>query len=110
MVWQAPTRTLNPTVPESLIAQALDDDPARAQAEYLAQFRCDIESFVSIEAVHACVETGIFERPPRRGVSYFAFCDPSGGSADSITLAIGHREIVRRIVVIDVLLEIRPPF
>jgi hypothetical protein len=39
---------------------------------------------------------------------YYAFVDPSGGSADSFTLAIGHREGER--VVIDAIREIVPPF
>ena len=26
------------------------------------------------------------------GVRYYAFCDPSGGRSDSMTLAIGHGE------------------
>ena len=49
LVWQADTRTMNPTVPQILIDEAARD-PASAQAEYGAQFRSDIESFVSREA------------------------------------------------------------
>ena len=41
-----------------------------------------------------------------RSVRYFAFADPSGGSADSMSLAIGHRE--DDIVVLDALREIKP--
>jgi hypothetical protein len=37
-----------------------------------------------------------------------AFVDPSGGSADSMTLAIGHKE--GDVVVIDALRERKPPF
>jgi hypothetical protein len=44
----------------------------------------------------------------RRGVSYIAHADPSGGSQDSFTCAIGHVE--GDIGVLDVLLEKRPPF
>jgi hypothetical protein len=36
LVWQADTRTMNPTVPQALIDQHLADDPARAGAEWLA--------------------------------------------------------------------------
>ena len=43
-----------------------------------------------------------------QSVRYHAFVDPSGGSADSMSLAIGHRE--DDIVVLDVLREIKPPF
>jgi hypothetical protein len=43
-----------------------------------------------------------------QSVRYYAFVDPSGGSADSMSLAIGHRE--NDIVVVDALREIKPPF
>jgi len=43
-----------------------------------------------------------------QSVRYYAFVDPSGGSADSMSLAIGHRE--DDIVVVDALREIKPPF
>jgi hypothetical protein len=51
---------------------------------------------------------GRFELPPIAGVLYQGFCDPSGGSADSMTMAIGHRENDR--VVVDLIREMRPPF
>ena len=47
-------------------------------------------------------------RPPLDGVTYFGFIDPSGGSSDSMTCAIAHNEAGR--VVIDCLLERKPPF
>ena len=46
LVWQAPTKTTNPTVPQSIIDQAMADDPASAAAEC----RDDLEAFVSREA------------------------------------------------------------
>jgi len=36
------------------------------------------------------------------------FVDPSGGSADSMTLAVGHREDT--VVVVDAVREVKPPF
>src|SRR6478672_9863237 len=47
LVWKAPTRIMNPTVPQSVIDEAMDRDPASAAAEFLATFRDDIEDFVS---------------------------------------------------------------
>ncbi|MGC1564171.1 MAG: hypothetical protein WA820_30580 [Bradyrhizobium sp.] len=42
-------------------------------------------------------------------MTYAAFCDPSGGISDSMTLAVGHlRE--GAIAVLDALVEVRPPF
>jgi hypothetical protein len=65
-------------------------DGAAASAEFLAQFRTDVEGFLTREAVDACVRSGVFERPPERKHSYVAFVDPSGGSSDAMTLAIAH--------------------
>ncbi len=108
LVWQAPTRVMNPTVPEHVIEEAYEEDEASASAEYGGQFRRDLEAFVSREAVDACIVPGRIERPPLQDVSYVAFVDPSGGSADSFTLAVSHREQDR--VVLDVVREVRPPF
>jgi hypothetical protein len=91
-----------------LIDEATERDPASAAAEYGAQFRTDVESFVNREAVEACVSVGVRERPPVSGVTYSAFVDPGGGSSDSMTLAIGHRQ--DDAIVIDVVRERRPPF
>jgi hypothetical protein len=99
---------MNPTVPQRAIDEATERDPASASAEYLAQFRSDVEIFVSREAVEACVTPGCFERRPVYGARYSAFVDPSGGSSDSFTMAVGHRE--QDVAVIDALREVRPPF
>jgi hypothetical protein len=56
----------------------------------------------------ACVSEGVFELPAVRGTRYFAFCDPSGGSSDSMTLAVAHREGDR--VVVHAVRERRSPF
>jgi hypothetical protein len=76
----------------------LEKDRPRATAEYLAEFRTDVEGFVSLEAVEACV--GDYrEQLPAKATRYCAFVDPSGGSDDSMTLAISHKrgdQIVHR--------------
>ena len=86
LVWQADTRTMNPTLPQRLIDQAMDDDPAAASAEWLAQFRSDLESLFSRQALDAVTARGRFELLPMAGVAYVGFIDPSGGSSDSMTL------------------------
>ena len=108
LVWQADTRTMNPTVPQRVIDEATERDPASAAAEYGARFRSDVESFVNREAVETCVSLGVRERQPMSAVSYSAFVDPSGGSGDSMTLAIGHQE--DDVAVLDAIRERRPPF
>ena len=102
---------MNPSVPQSFIDEKLAADPVRAAADYLAQFRSDMEGFVSREALQACVSAGVFERPPESGISYQAFVDPAGGSgSDSMTLCIAHKDFAAGIVVIDALREVKPPF
>jgi hypothetical protein len=110
LVWQAPTRTMNPSVPQAFIDEHLAEDPARAQSEYLAQFRSDLEQFISQEILDACVSRGVYERSRQYQKAYFAFTDPSGGSSDSMCLAIAHVDHPRETVVIDCLREIRAPF
>jgi hypothetical protein len=110
MVAKGSSREFNATLLQSVVDRAYERDPAAASAEYGAEFRRDIESFVAIEAVTACVSRGVYERAPQRGVVYSAFVDPSGGSADAMTLAIGHRDHARQVVVIDALREVAPPF
>jgi hypothetical protein len=111
LVWRAPTLVMNPSVPQWVIDDAYDADPASAAAEYGAEFRTDVETFVAREAVEACVALGTRERAPLPDQDYAAFIDPSGGSADSMTLAIGHREgDGSTSVIIDAIRERRPPF
>jgi len=109
LVWQAPTQAMNPSVPEHVIAQALEEDEPAARAEWFAEFRKDIEQFVNREVLDAVTVPGRQQLAPMRGVDYYGFCDPSGGSSDSMTMAIAH-EAEKGGVVLDVLLERRPPF
>ncbi len=53
LVWQAPTRAMNPTVDERVIADAYEQNEAAAAAEYGAYFRRDVETFISRKAVEA---------------------------------------------------------
>ena len=108
LVWQADTRSMNQAVPQSFIDKAYEEDEAAASAEYGAQFRSDLEAFVSRDAVDAVVIPGRFELPPASHLSHVGFVDPSGGSADSFTLAISHVEKDKR--VLDLVRERKPPF
>jgi hypothetical protein len=108
LIVKGETRLFNPTVPQSVIDAALERDPEAAGAEWLAEWRSDLADFVSREVVDAATMTGRFELPPMTGVTYQAFCDPSGGSSDSMTLAIGHADGGQAIL--DVIREVRAPF
>jgi hypothetical protein len=109
LVWRAPTRTMNPTVPQRVIDDAYTLDAARAAAEYGAEFRTDIETFVSREAVEACVVEGRRELLPAEEIFYVGFVDPSGAAVDSMTLCVAHREPTGNVVV-DLVRERKPPF
>ena len=112
LVFKAPTRVLNPTIPEAVVAEAMAQDPEAACAEWLGEFRDDVAAFVSREAVEACVVPGRLELPRVAGVEHRAFVDPSGGSADSFTLGIAHDEDRdgQSVAVLDVVREVKPAF
>ena len=108
LIWRAATRTMNGTVPQSVIDAAMEADPQSAASEYGACFRTDIENYVSRDVVEAAVIQGRHELPRVEHVRYFAFVDPSGGSSDSMTLCISHMQGNR--VIVDVIRERRAPF
>jgi hypothetical protein len=108
LVVQAPSRSLNPTLPQSVVDRAIEKDPAAASAEYLAQFRDDITGFLDPTWIDAAQRETATDVAPREGVRYRAFVDPSGGRSDGFTLAIGHVEHGRR--VIDAVRRAAPPF
>jgi len=109
LIWKAPTRVMNPSIDRRLIENALKEDPQAAAAEWEAEWRQDIEAFITQELVEACTVPGRFELPRVEGVEYHGFADPSGGRQDSFTLGIAHAEASGKIV-LDVLRERRPPF
>ena len=65
-------------------------------------------SFLDADMVEKAIEVGRRERAPLAEMSYVAFTDPSGGSHDSFTLAIGHRDNER--MVLDLCRGVKPPF
>ena len=108
LVAKAPSRTMNPSLSEAFVKRAYDDDPEAASAEYGAEFRGDIAIFVSREVLDAAIDVGVTVRAPLAGVIYFGFVDPSGGSSDSMTLAIAHAEGTR--IMLDYVGERKAPF
>jgi hypothetical protein len=90
LVAQAPTLTMNPTLPERIVSQAYERDPVAAAAEYGAQFRNDISAFIHRDLVDNNTRQRPLMLPPQRNVNYSAFVDVAGGGADEFTLAIAH--------------------
>lgn len=110
LVWKASTEDMNPRIDQAIITEARERDPESASAEYDGNFRDDVAMFVSREIIDKCVARGVYEIEPERfGTTYAAFCDPSGGSSDSMTLAIAHLDRQRR-PVLDLIREARAPF
>jgi hypothetical protein len=108
---RGPTRLFNPDFPQSIIDRRFEEDTAAAASEYMAEFRSDIGAYVSREVVDAVTVLGRHELLPASGIRYTAFVDPSGGSGDSMTLAIAHRDAKDRTLgILDAVREVRPPF
>jgi hypothetical protein len=109
LIWKADTRLMNPTINVETIKEALQMDSAAARSEWLAEFRADIERFLPAELVEAVTFRGRYELQRVEGVRYLGFIDPSGGSRDSFTVAIAHKNPEGKIV-LDAVRERRPPF
>jgi hypothetical protein len=108
LCWQADSRTMNPTLSEEKIQQAYEEDATGASADFGAQFRSDIEGFISVDALEAVTIPGRYELAPVGEISYTAFTDPSGGSKDAFSLAVSHME--KGIRILDCIRYRTPPF
>lgn len=108
LVAQAPTAKMNPLLPAEVIAEAYESDAAAAAAEYGAEFRKDVETFVDRDQVELSVIPDRLELPVSRNQTYFGFVDPSGGRADAMTMAICHRE--GDTIILDAVRSRKPPF
>ena len=98
LVAQAPSRALNPGLPERVVDEVLARDQEAARAEYLGEFRSDVAAFIQRDTVEAATRPSPLELPFDRGQTYSGFVDPAGGGQDEFTLAIGHREDDRLVV------------
>jgi hypothetical protein len=108
LAWQAASLTMNPTLPQAVVDQAYADDPQAAAAEYGAEFRSDVATYIDRDVVLSLIEVGRTQRGYITGQRYHGFCDPSGGSKDSFTAAIAHQE--GDAIVLDRLIEVKAPF
>lgn len=111
LVAQAPTQLMNPTLDPEVIEQAYQEDESAAKAEYGAEFRTDVESFINHEAVEAVTIPDRYELAPARVNYYVAFVDAAGGSGqDSMTCAIAHKDNKTDTLVLDAVRVEKPPF
>lgn len=111
LVWNCPSRTMNPTLAQAVVDEAYAEDPQAARSEYGGEFRDDVAEFLPRSLIEGLVVKGRKELLPRlvrpNVTAYAAFADLSGGRHDDAALAIGHR--ADRKVVIDLLRRYRPP-
>lgn len=108
LVWQSDSRAMNPTLNPVTVAAAYVRDAASARAEFGANFRDDVETFISLEQLEERIVAGRRELPYRSDRTYVGFADPSGGRGDSFVLAIAHLENDKAIL--DLIREIQAPF
>ncbi|MEJ0093505.1 MAG: hypothetical protein WDN46_08710 [Methylocella sp.] len=109
LFWQAATRVMNPSVPQSFIDAEFERDAASAAAEYGAAFRTDLEAFVSRDVIDSCIEPDCHEIGPQHSIGYVGFVDAAGGSgSDSMAMAVAHAE--GEVAVLDCLRGVKPPF
>lgn len=78
LVFDADTRTMNPTVSEQDIADAIAEDPVRGRSEFLNLWREDICAYLPLEVIESVVVSGRYELLPKSGIRYSAFVDVSG--------------------------------
>ena len=89
LVARAESQVMNPRIDARWLARQFSLDPQAAAAEFGVTFRTDIETLFVAEAIRDCMDDAR-ERAPRQEITYTAFCDPSGGAGDAMTLAIAH--------------------
>jgi hypothetical protein len=105
LVAQGGSRDFNATLPQSVVDRALERDAAAASAEFLGQFRRDIEAFISRDTIDGATVPRRTELPRVDAMRYVAFVDPSGGGDDGYALALAHCE--GRRIVLDLVRERR---
>jgi hypothetical protein len=109
LVVQGDSATFNPTLDPAMIERAKGADPEAAESEWSGRFRSDIAAFLDDATIEAAIDySRPMELPPRTGIRYQAFTDPSGGRHDAFTLCIGHKE--GDAFVADAIRGTRPPF
>ena len=109
LVWKAATLAMHPTLDKRIVDEAYEATPRRRGPSMGPNFVTDLADFVTREAIDAVTAWGRAELPPEPGIVYSAFCDPSGGVRDAMTLAIVHLSRGGTCV-LDAALEVRPPF
>ena len=109
LVWKASTLEMNPSDRQADHRGGVRERSGKREGGIRRRIRDDLADYISRETVDAVTMQDRHELPPEPGVTYAAFCDPSGGVSDSLTLAIAHLDR-NAVCILDALLECRPPF
>lgn len=107
LVWNCDSRTMNPTLSESIIAEAKEEDLASAKSEYLGEFRTDVGLWLPREVIESVVKRNIIELLPRSGETYYGFVDVSGGRSEDAALGIAHLQ--KETTIIDCIKRYKAP-
>jgi hypothetical protein len=112
LVVQAASRVLNPCLDEAMIEAQRASDPVSAASEWDASsFRSDIDPLLPDEVIDGAVDGDRpVEIPPVTGTVYRAFVDVGGSGASEFSLALGHRDVARGKLVVDVVRSVSPPY
>jgi hypothetical protein len=109
--WFAPSRTMNPSLPQSVVDQAIAEDPLRFGAEYNSTWREDLSECYPLDAVENSTDWKVYERARQPGIMYVAFFDAATGTGgDAFTFCIVHCPYNDNVVTVDVLRERKPRF
>lgn len=108
LVWDCPSRVMNPTLSQAEIDAAFLEDSTAARSEFGGEWREDVSEFVPRSLVESLVVKGRKELLPRSRAEYFAFSDLSGGRHDDAGLAVAHME--GRKVILDFAKLWKAPF
>jgi hypothetical protein len=109
LVVQGASQLFNPTLTDKEIDKQRQADPQAALAEWDAEFRTDVSTFLDEELIEQATDHARpLELPPKERTTYRCFIDASGGRRDHYAMCIGHKEGERFIV--DVIRGKAPPF
>jgi len=109
LVVQGASRDFNSSLPKAVVDRALKRDEAAAKAEYLGQWRDDVETFLTADVVDGCVVPGRTALPPGVGVNPICFVDVSGGVHDSHVCSVAVRHPDTDKATLAALREIKSP-
>jgi hypothetical protein len=111
LVIKAPSMVMNPTLDRATVERSIAEDPAKGKAEWLGEFRDDVNDLLPADVIEGATDWGISERAPRPGIKYMAFADASGGTGqDSFGMAIAHVDDLSEAIIIDLIRERKPRF